>query len=99
VEVCETRQYEDYTGVDSLSALLASFLVFSFFQLLENWLGRPLLEFPGLVPYTKNIGDEDDLDKSEVTKPERQEDRGEKEVEMTKEEAAEQPDTTKELEG
>ena len=100
VEVCETRQFEDYTGVDSLSALLASFLVFAFFQLIENHLGRPIMVFPGLVPYTKDIKDEDDLDldKSEATKPVKHEEPEDKEVEMTKEEAVEQP-SAEEAEG
>jgi hypothetical protein len=70
-EVCDTRQFEDFTGVDSLSALLVSFLVFSLIQVIERLLGRPMFNLPGLQPYEKNIKTEevDDLDKSEATKP------------------------------
>lgn len=68
VEVCDTRQFEDYTGVDSLSALLVSFVLFVTVQTIENMLGRPLMSFPGLRGYTKNLGDEDEIDKSENTK-------------------------------
>jgi hypothetical protein len=70
-EVCDTRQFEDFTGVDSLSALLVSFLVFSLIQVIERQLGRPMFNLPGLQPYEKNIKTEevDELDKSGATKP------------------------------
>lgn len=60
VDVCEQVQFRDFTGVDSLSAFVGSILVFVGVQSLEYWLGRPLFNFPGLVPYRKDTGHDDD---------------------------------------
>lgn len=58
-QTCEQTQFRDFTGVDSLSAFLCSILVFAGVQALENWLGRPLFNFPGLEPYRKDLGGDD----------------------------------------
>ncbi|KAG7347179.1 sodium:solute symporter [Nitzschia inconspicua] len=93
-EVCDTRQFEDFTGVDSLSALLASFTVFVLVQFIEVQLGRPMFTLPGLQPYIKNIKTEepDELGKSGGTKPEGQleDDSGKNEVEMAQKEDSEE---------
>lgn len=60
VQVCETTQYKDFTGVDSLASLLIAFLVFVTVQTLEFHLGRPLFTIPFLEPYEKDLGDKDD---------------------------------------
>ena len=88
---CVMRQYEDYQGVDSLSALLVSFLLFVTVQAIENMSGKPLLDFPGLRGYSKNLGEEDvdeTIGKSTNTKEISGDD--EKEVEMAKAEEAEE---------
>jgi hypothetical protein len=64
VEVCEQEQFKDFTGVDSLSAFLCSILVFTGVQLIENKLGRPLFNFPGLVPYRKDLSEPGDTEKA-----------------------------------
>jgi Na+/proline symporter len=88
VEVCDTRQFEDYTGVDSLSALLASFLAFVTVQLIEDKMGRRLFTFPGMHPYAKNLGgdEEEELEKSKKTEAEEPP----KEVEMAQEQQEEE---------
>lgn len=68
VEICEQEQFRDFTGVDSLSAFLCSILVFAGVQWLEHWLGRPLFNFPGLVPYRKDTGEEDESTSKAVEK-------------------------------
>jgi Na+/proline symporter len=56
VEVCEQEQFEDYSGVDSISAFLASALVFILIQFIEHKLGgRALFSFPGGEGYRKNL--------------------------------------------
>jgi Na+/proline symporter len=65
LEVCQTTQYEDFTGVNSLSALLVSFLVYTSVTLLEEKMGRPLFTFPGLQPYEKQLDGDDDSDDSD----------------------------------
>lgn len=61
VEVCEQEQYKDYTGVDSLSAFLASILVFMFIQFVEyKQGGRALFLFPGGEGYEKDLGHADE---------------------------------------
>ena len=85
VEVCDTRQFEDYTGVDSLSALLASFLVFVTIQFIEDKMGRRLFTFAGMNPYEKDLADDDELEKSEKTGAVEEEEPS-KEVEMAQEE-------------
>jgi hypothetical protein len=52
VETCEQTQFEDYTGVDSLSAFLMSIVVFctvQYWEILRN--GKPLFTYPGMEPY------------------------------------------------
>jgi hypothetical protein len=53
-EPCVQRQFEDYTGVDSLSAFACSVLTFLTIQFLEHRMGRPLFNFPGSEPYNKS---------------------------------------------
>lgn len=56
VEVCNSTQFKDYTGVDSLSAFLCSIVVFVSVTALEYARGgKPLFDFPGLRPYEKNL--------------------------------------------
>lgn len=55
-EQCEQRQFEDYTGVDSLTAFLVSVIVFVTVQFIENTWG-PMFELPGMKPYIKNLGE------------------------------------------
>jgi hypothetical protein len=90
-QACLMNQYEDFTGVDSLSALLVSFLAFVTIQTIENMMGKPLMDLPGLRGYSKNLGGEDEdetIGKSGGTK---QTSDDEKEVEKSKpEEAAEE---------
>jgi len=79
-EPCEQPQLEDYTGVDSLAAFLASIIAF----LMVHWFewgfmeGRPLFDFPGLQAYEKDLGHghthEDD---TKQTKDAKNEDSGE----------------------
>eukprot|EP00529_Nitzschia_sp_RCC80_P014061 CAMPEP_0113474276 /NCGR_PEP_ID=MMETSP0014_2-20120614/18494_1 /TAXON_ID=2857 /ORGANISM="Nitzschia sp." /LENGTH=743 /DNA_ID=CAMNT_0000367105 /DNA_START=176 /DNA_END=2407 /DNA_ORIENTATION=- /assembly_acc=CAM_ASM_000159 len=88
---CVMRQYEDYTGVDSLSALLVSFVLFVTIQTIEHMCGKPLLDFPGMRGYSKNLGEEDEdetIGKSTNTKEMSGD--GEKEVEMAKPEEVEE---------
>lgn len=59
-EPCEGAQFEDYTGVDSLAAFIASVVVFVLVTLLEKGVGKPLFSFPGLSPYEKNFHEHDD---------------------------------------
>ena len=57
-EPCASRQFEDYTGVDSLSAFFTSIIVFVTVQFLENKMGRPLFSFPGMQGYDKIVESE-----------------------------------------
>ena len=89
---CVMRQYEDYTGVDSLSALLVSFTLFVTIQTIENMCGKPLLDFPGMRGYSKNLGGEDEdetIGKSTNTQAVSGRD-DEKEVEMAKADEADE---------
>jgi hypothetical protein len=52
-EPCESQRYEDYTGVDSLTAFGVSVFTFCVIQWLEHRLGRPLFTFPGMQGYEK----------------------------------------------
>ena len=67
-EQCLQPRYEDYTGVDSLTAFLVSFLVFVSVQFLEHHLVRPLFSMAGLEPYEKkeqcSRGDDEKDDQS-----------------------------------
>jgi hypothetical protein len=56
VEQCKQSQYEDYTGVDSLSAFGVSILVYIIIQWIEQRHvkdGVILFSFPGMQPYDK----------------------------------------------
>ena len=52
VEKCVQRQFEDYTGIDSVSAFFVSLIVFLTVQFLERN-GAVLFTLPGMVPYEK----------------------------------------------
>jgi Na+/proline symporter len=54
-EPCKQTRYEDYTGVDSLAALLISLVVFLMVQFVEHKMEKPLFNFPGLVGYEKEL--------------------------------------------
>lgn len=57
-EPCVQPQLEDFTGVDSLAAFVASIIAFW----LVHWYewgcldGRPMFDFPGMQPYEKDLG-------------------------------------------
>jgi hypothetical protein len=51
-EPCTQQQFEDYTGVDSLTAFGAAIIVYLTVQFLERN-GKVLFTFPGLEPYDK----------------------------------------------
>jgi hypothetical protein len=54
VDVCNSTQLKDYTGVDSLSAFVVSIIVFVTVTAIEHARGgKPLFDFPGLQPYEK----------------------------------------------
>jgi hypothetical protein len=55
VEPCMAEQFEDYTGVDSVAAFVASLIAFVVIQLCENP-DKPLFSFPGLEAYEKDLG-------------------------------------------
>ena len=57
-QVCDQRQFKDFTGVDSLSSFLLSFLVFVTVQWIENKTERPLFTFPGMTPYMWEVDEE-----------------------------------------
>jgi len=62
-ETCEQEQFEDYTGVDSLSAFLTSILVFALVQLVENLRGgKALFTLPGMTGYDKGKKHVDDTE-------------------------------------
>ncbi|CAB9519598.1 affinity choline transporter 1 [Seminavis robusta] len=60
VEMCDQRRFEDYTGVDSLAAFLMSFVVFVLVQTAEHFNGGPLFILPGMTPYIKDLGEEEE---------------------------------------
>ena len=60
-EPCDSTQFEDYTGVDSLSAFACSAIVFVTVQMLEYKLARPLFTFPGMQAYDKYAAKEIDM--------------------------------------
>lgn len=62
VEPCMSRQFEDYTGVDSLSAFAISVIAFLTVQTLEYRLKRPLFSFPGMTGYDKEEGTKNSVD-------------------------------------
>lgn len=61
-EQCQQRQFEDYTGVDSLASFLASVLVFVTVQFLER--NGPMFVLPFQTPYDKLIEEEKILDET-----------------------------------
>ena len=69
VEPCKSRQFEDYTGVDSLSSFAISVIVFLTVQTLEHKLGRPLFSFPGMTGYDKNADSKAVVDDTTLTFP------------------------------
>jgi len=50
---CEQKEYEDWTGVDSLAAPVFSFVVFFVIHFAEKSMGKPLIDHPLLKPYNK----------------------------------------------
>lgn len=68
VEQCKQERFEDYTGVDSLSAFFVSLIVFVTVQYIENMNGEPLFTLAGMEPYIKNLGEEvAESEETEVT--------------------------------
>jgi Na+/proline symporter len=66
VEACEQPYYEDFTGVDSLSAFLVSILVFVLVQSIEGMNGgKPIFTFNGMEGYVKDIEEDGDEDEPE----------------------------------
>lgn len=63
-EPCDQRQFKDFTGVDSLSALLAGFLLYTGIQTIEFRTGKALFKFGGMEGYIKDTT-EHPLGKSE----------------------------------
>jgi Na+/proline symporter len=55
-EPCDQERYEDFTGVDSLTALLVSLIVYVSVQTIEHTTGKPLFSFSGLEGYIKDVG-------------------------------------------
>jgi Na+/proline symporter len=64
-EMCDQQGFEDYTGVDSLSAFAVSIAVFVLVQFLEDKFGR-LFTLPGLEPYEKELGHSGEKDDNET---------------------------------
>ena len=52
-EVCEQSRFQDYTGVDSLAAFVASIITFVLVQTSEQ--NGPMFELPGVTGYHKNV--------------------------------------------
>jgi Na+/proline symporter len=67
VEECKQTLFEDYTGVDSMSAFLCSVIIFITVQTLEHRMQRPLFHFPGDVPYDKMEEEVGKIPRDEVT--------------------------------
>lgn len=57
-EPCVQEQLQDYTGVDSLAAFLASIIAFWALHWYEWGCldGRAIFDFPGMHPYEKDLG-------------------------------------------
>lgn len=68
-EPCDQSRYRDFTGVDSLTALLVSFLVYTGVQTLEHYRGKPLFTMPGLQGYVKDLGQKKGEEGKEMEKP------------------------------
>lgn len=68
VEVCDQVRYRDFTGVDSLTAFLVCFLVYTGVQYLENNRDTPLFTLPGMQGYQKELGDEPIAQGKEIEK-------------------------------
>lgn len=54
VEPCVQESFEDFTGVDSLSAFLVCILSFVSVQTIEHCTGKPLFSFAGMQGYHKD---------------------------------------------
>lgn len=79
-EPCDQPSFEDFTGVDSLTALMVSLIVFVSVQTIENATGKPLFTFAGLEGYVKEgvghksvdaLEDDDNVDKNSGDTPEK----------------------------
>lgn len=57
---CSQPRFEDYTGVDSLTAFGVSIVSFVLIQVLESACGGAVFNVPGLTPYEKNLDEEKD---------------------------------------
>ena len=62
LEPCDQPQLKDYTGVDSLVAFIVSIITFLLVAGIEDCMGGPLFDFPGLQPYEKVLGGKDEED-------------------------------------
>jgi hypothetical protein len=63
-EQCSSTQFRDFTGVDSLTAFVASIIMYLFVHFLER--NGPLFTIPGQTPYVKETEEEnDDLKESD----------------------------------
>lgn len=60
VDQCYQESFNDYTGVDSLTAFAVSFVVFVLVQFLEHHNEGPLFTLPGMVPYKKDLEERDE---------------------------------------
>jgi Na+/proline symporter len=56
-EPCNQKQFGDYSGVDSLAALLVCFIVFVSIQFVEFRIDRPLFKFGGMEGYVKDTSE------------------------------------------
>ena len=79
-EPCDHVQLEDYTGVDSLAAFIASILAFVVIQAIENP-EKPMFNFAGLQGYDKVLkSEEEHVDETKRVKEDSNEEEEEQEV-------------------
>ena len=79
-EPCDHVQLEDYTGVDSLAAFIASILTFVVIQAIENP-EKPMFNFAGLQGYDKVLkSEEEHVDETKRVKEDSNEEEEEQEV-------------------
>lgn len=79
-EPCDHVQLEDYTGVDSLAAFIASILAFVVIQAIENP-EKPMFNFAGLQGYDKVLkSEEEHVDEAKRVKEDSNEEEEEQEV-------------------
>lgn len=68
-EPCVQESFEDFIGVDSLSAFLAGLISFVAVTMIERATGKALFSFGGLEGYEKDLGHhESEKDVTEMTK-------------------------------